>query len=163
MHVVDIFIFISIGQVLGWLVTIYAETDHRRLPGHLAAATVGAFIGGYLSLSLISELSKYSMIFSAFVSAGVLLYLVRYKGRLQAMYAEVKRRSAREVFHEEVSFGKQGTSIIITILLIAAIFLFLAWTKSLQIKSLRINGAGMDDKMTSVFQNQMKQTACLVV
>ena len=79
MHVVDMFIMISIGQVVGWLVTMYAENDDRRLGVHLIVTTIGAFIGGYLSLRFISEFSKYSMIFTAFFGAGLLLYLVRYR------------------------------------------------------------------------------------
>ncbi len=79
MHVVDMFIMISIGQVVGWLATMYAEKDHRRLGVHLIVTTIGAFIGGYLSLSFISESSKYSMIFCAFLVAGLSLYLVRYR------------------------------------------------------------------------------------
>jgi uncharacterized membrane protein YeaQ/YmgE (transglycosylase-associated protein family) len=79
MHVVDMFILLSIGQVVGWLATMYAENDHRRLAGHLIVTTTGAFIGGYLSLRFISEYSKYGMIFSAFIVAGLLLYLVRYR------------------------------------------------------------------------------------
>lgn len=79
MHVVDMFIMISIGQVVGWVATMYAETDHRRLGVHLIVTTIGAFTGGYLSLRLISEYSKFGMIFSAFFGAGLLLYLVRFR------------------------------------------------------------------------------------
>lgn len=81
MHVVDMFIMISIGQVVGWLATIYTESDERRLAGHLLATTAGAFIGGYLSLWLVSEFSKAGMIFGAFLGAGSLLYFVRYRNR----------------------------------------------------------------------------------
>ncbi len=79
MHVVDIFILIAIGQAVGWLATIYAETDHLRLGGHLIVTTIGAFVGGYLALNLYSEFSKYGMIFAAFCGAGLLLYLLRYR------------------------------------------------------------------------------------
>jgi uncharacterized membrane protein YeaQ/YmgE (transglycosylase-associated protein family) len=72
------FIMISIGQVVGWVATMYGETDHRRLGGHLIVATIGAFIGGYLSLWLISEYSKFSMIFSAFFVAFLLLITLRF-------------------------------------------------------------------------------------
>jgi undecaprenyl pyrophosphate phosphatase UppP len=58
---------------------MYAENDHRRLGVHLIVTTIDAFIGGYLSLRFISEFSKFSMIFSAFFVAGLLLYLVRYR------------------------------------------------------------------------------------
>ncbi len=79
MHIVDMFILLSIGQVVGWLATIYAESDHRRLGVHLIVTTAGAFLGGYLSLTFISEFSKYGMIFSAFFMAGLLLYLLRFR------------------------------------------------------------------------------------
>ncbi|MDP6787258.1 MAG: hypothetical protein QGI13_09055 [Rhodospirillales bacterium] len=79
MYAVDIFILIGVGQVVGWLATIYAETDHRRLAGHLIVTTLGAFIGGYVSRRFISEFSAFSMILSAFIVAGILLYLVRYE------------------------------------------------------------------------------------
>ncbi len=79
MHVVDMFILVAIGQVLGWMATIYTETDHRRLAGHLIVTTVGAFLGGYLSLTFISPVSKFNMIFAAFILAGALLYLIRYR------------------------------------------------------------------------------------
>ncbi len=58
---------------------MYAEDDHRRLGVHLIVTTIGAFMGGYLSLRLISEFSKFSMILSAFIVAGLLLYLIRYR------------------------------------------------------------------------------------
>ena len=79
MHVVDMFILISIGQVVAWLVTLYSAQAGRRLFGDAIVTTVGAFTGGYLSLRLISEFSKFSMIFSAFIVAGLLLYLARYR------------------------------------------------------------------------------------
>ncbi len=79
MHVVDMFILISIGQVVAWLVTLYSAGQGRRLFGDAIVTTVGAFTGGYLSLRLISEFSKFSMIFSGFIVAGLLLYLARYR------------------------------------------------------------------------------------
>lgn len=79
MHVVDMFIVVSIGQVVAWLVTIYGKNAGRRLFGDAIVTTIGAFIGGYLSLRLISEYSKFSMIFAAFFGAVLLLYLARYR------------------------------------------------------------------------------------
>ena len=79
MHVVDMFIMISIGQVVAWPVSIYGKGQGRRLFGDAIVTTIGAFIGGYLSLTLVSEYSKFSMIFVAFLGAGLLLYLVRYR------------------------------------------------------------------------------------
>lgn len=84
--------------------------------------TTGAFVGGYLSLSLISEFSKLTMIVTAFFAAGLLLYLVRYRGRLYVMYLEVSRIAAREITQNEVSVGTKSKAIIVTILLVAAIF-----------------------------------------
>jgi len=91
MHVVDMFIMISIGQAVGWLATIYTESDERRLAGHLLAATAGAFLGGYLSLWLVSEFSKAGLIFCAFLGAGTLLYFVRYRKR--GLFAPELRRN----------------------------------------------------------------------
>lgn len=79
MHVVDMFIMIAIGQVVGWVVTLYLESDHRRLGLHLIVTTIGAFLGGYVSLWFISEFSKFSLIFGGFFGAGLLLYLVRFR------------------------------------------------------------------------------------
>ncbi len=79
MHVVDMFILLSIGQVVAWLVTIYGDNGGRHLFGDAIATTIGAFIGGYLSLRLISEYSKFSMIFSAFFIAILLLTTLRFR------------------------------------------------------------------------------------
>lgn len=79
MHTVDIFIMISIGQVVAWLVAIYGRSQGRRLFGDAIVTTIGAFTGGYLSLWLISEYSKFSMIGVAFLTATLLLYLARYR------------------------------------------------------------------------------------
>ncbi len=79
MHVVDMFIMISIGQVVAWPVTMYVDNDPRRLGVHAIVTTIGAFIGGYLSRKLISEYSSFSMIICAFFVAGLLLYLVRFR------------------------------------------------------------------------------------
>ena len=145
MHVLDIFICISIGQVMGWFATIYAETDHRRLVGNMVVTTAGAFVGGYLSISLISEFSKYSMIFSAFFVAGLFLYLVRYRSRLHAMYSDAKRRKAEGIAREKISFAKHGRPIIVTIHLVAVIFGLLGFFKSLQIKPQQFSGTDIDE------------------
>lgn len=133
MHVLDIFLVVSIGQVIGWVVTIYAETNHLRLAGNLIVATTGSFVGGYLSTSLLSESSKFSMIFSAFFVAGILLYVVRYRNRFLKMYSEANPRSAHDNAMEEVSVGKQFRSIAITIILVSVIFMALGWFKAQQI------------------------------
>jgi uncharacterized membrane protein YeaQ/YmgE (transglycosylase-associated protein family) len=79
MHVVDMFILISIGQVVGFLAIMYVEKDLRRGFVHFIVTTAGAFIGGYLSLKLISEYSKFSMIFSAFFVSILLLSVLRFR------------------------------------------------------------------------------------
>ena len=79
MHPVDMFILISIGQVVGWLAALYVEKDLRRCFVHFIVTTIGAFIGGYLSLRLISEYSKFSMILSAFFVAILLLATLRFR------------------------------------------------------------------------------------
>jgi hypothetical protein len=135
MHVVDMFILMAIGQVMGWTATIYLETDHRRLPGNLIVTTAGAFIGGYLSISLISEFSKFSMIFSAFFVAGLLLYAARYRGGLFEKYSDAVPDSRDVITRGEISVAKQIKSIIVTLAIVIVIFLLLGWGKSLEIQS----------------------------
>ncbi len=79
MHVVDQFIVISIGQVVAWLVILYVDNSGRRLLGHAFVTTIGAFTGGFLSLWIWSEADKFALIISAFLGAGILLYVVRYR------------------------------------------------------------------------------------
>jgi len=79
MHLLDMFILVSIGQVVAWTVTMYENDNDLRLIGHIAATTVGALVGGYLSLHLYSQSNKFSMIFVGFIGAGLLLYLVRFR------------------------------------------------------------------------------------
>ena len=79
MHVVDQFIVISIGQVVAWLVILYLDNSGRRLLGHAFVTTIGAFTGGFLSLWIWSEADKSALIISAFLGAGILLYVVRYR------------------------------------------------------------------------------------
>lgn len=79
MHVVDMFILLSIGQVIAWLVLLYLDDNALRLFGHMFVTTLGAFLAGYLSLRFYSEADKFSMIFAALLGAGLLLYLVRFR------------------------------------------------------------------------------------
>jgi NitT/TauT family transport system substrate-binding protein len=79
MHVVDMFILLAIGQVIAWLVILYADDNVLRLFGHMFVTTLGAFLAGYLSLRFYSEANKFSMIFAAFLGAGFLLYLLRFR------------------------------------------------------------------------------------
>lgn len=77
MHVVDMFIFISIGQVVAWLVAMYMTGQTVRLIGNAFTTTFGAILGGYISLTFIDEWSRFNMIFAAFFGAVLALYLVR--------------------------------------------------------------------------------------
>lgn len=79
MHVVDQFLLLSIGQVVAWLAVLYVDDSARRLLGHAAVATVGAFMGGYLSLWSISPTNRLAMIIAALLCAALLLYVVRYR------------------------------------------------------------------------------------
>jgi len=134
MHVVDMFILISIGQVVGWVATVYAEKDHRRLGVHLIVTTIGAFIGGYLSLNFISETSKYSMIFGAFFVAALLLYLVRFRKWRYETQSDAKRSSRYGIAWPEMLVGKQITSIVVTVIFVIAVFSLLGWCKTLEIR-----------------------------
>ena len=135
MHAVDMFILISIGQVVGWLAAIYIDGDFRPLLGYIAITTAGAFTGGYLSLNFISEFSKFSMIFSAFFVAGLLLYTVRFRKWSYEWDADAKRHSKRVRDPSDISFGKQIKSVIVTLIIVIFIFLILGWAKSLQIQN----------------------------
>jgi uncharacterized membrane protein YeaQ/YmgE (transglycosylase-associated protein family) len=64
---------------VAWLVILYIDDSGRRLLGHAFVSTIGAFIGGFLSIRFWSEADKYALIISAFLGAGILLYLVRYR------------------------------------------------------------------------------------
>ncbi len=136
MHAVDMFILISIGQVVGWLAAIYIDGDFRPLLGHLAITTTGAFSGGYLSLNLISEFSKFNMIFSAFFVACLLLYIARFRKWSYEWNSDTKRHSKRVIDRSDISIGKQLKSIIVTLVIVTLIFLLLGWGKSLQIRKL---------------------------
>jgi hypothetical protein len=87
------------------------------------------------------------LIFSAFFAAGLFLYLVRYRNRLQAMYAAAKGRSVRDIVREEISFAKQGRSILVTILIVGAIFALLGFFNSLRIKPMQLNGTGLNERL----------------
>jgi uncharacterized membrane protein YeaQ/YmgE (transglycosylase-associated protein family) len=77
MDTYSMMIMISIGNVVGWLAAMYVANALSGLIGHVVVSTIGAFIGGYLSLELIGEGAKFSMIICAFVGAVLLLYVTR--------------------------------------------------------------------------------------
>ena len=72
-------IIISIGNVVGWLAGLYVRNALPGLIGHVVISTIGAFIGGYLSLRIFPEFDKLGMIVSALIGAALLLYVVRFK------------------------------------------------------------------------------------
>ncbi len=140
MHPVDFFILISIGQVVGWTATIYFESDHRRLAGHLVVTTAGAFAGGYLSLWLISEFSKFSMIFVAFFFSIALLTALRfYNSNKRKENSPAKKLKLTDVpVRPRMPTRKEGISILTAIIFVIAIFLFLGWCKSIEIQGQKI-------------------------
>jgi uncharacterized membrane protein YeaQ/YmgE (transglycosylase-associated protein family) len=72
-------IMISIGNVVGWLANMYVTNALSGLIGHVVISTIGAFIGGYFLLRFLAESDNLSMIVSAFIGAGLLLFLVRFR------------------------------------------------------------------------------------
>ena len=72
-------IIISIGNVVGWLTGMYVKNALPGLIGHVVISTIGAFIGGYLSLRICTESDKFSMIISACIGAVLLLFVVRFR------------------------------------------------------------------------------------
>ena len=72
-------IIISIGNVVGWLAGIYVKNALPGLIGHVVISTIGAFVGGYLSLRVFPGFGKYGMIISAFIGAALLLFVVRFR------------------------------------------------------------------------------------
>jgi uncharacterized membrane protein YeaQ/YmgE (transglycosylase-associated protein family) len=72
-------IIISIGNVVGWLAAMYVKNALPGLLGHVVISTIGAFIGGCLSLRILGESNKFAMIINAFIGAALLLYIVRFR------------------------------------------------------------------------------------
>ncbi len=72
-------IMFSIGNVVGWLTGMYVKNALPGLIGHVVISTIGAFIGGYLSLGIFTESDKISMIVSGFIGAVILLYVLRFR------------------------------------------------------------------------------------
>ena len=72
-------IMISIGNVVGWLAGMYVKNALPGLLGHIVVSTIGAFIGGYVSLWIFGESAKFSMLISAIIGAVLLLTVVRFR------------------------------------------------------------------------------------
>ncbi len=81
MHPLDPILLIAIANVVAWPVTLYLEDDHRRVVGHLATCLVGAFTVGLLAQWMFPETFKLSLMIGAFIGAGGLLFLVRFRKR----------------------------------------------------------------------------------
>ncbi len=79
MHAVNVVIILCIGNIVAWVVGIYVKGAMPGLMGHVAVSTIGAFIAGYLTLEFGPEFGAVGMIPPAFIGAGLLLYLVRFK------------------------------------------------------------------------------------
>ncbi len=79
MYPVDVVIILSIGNIVAWMVGIYVKNAMSGLMGHVVISNIGAFIAGYLTLKFTPELGVVGMIPAAFVGAGLLLYLVRFR------------------------------------------------------------------------------------
>ena len=79
MHPLDPILLFSIANVVAWLISLYLDDDPRRLVGHLATCTVGAFVVGLLAQWVFPETFKFSLIVGAFLGASALLYFVRFK------------------------------------------------------------------------------------
>ncbi len=81
MHPLDPILLIAIANVVAWPVTLYLETDHRRVVGHLAVCLVGAFAGGLLAQWFYPAPFKISLMIGAFSGAGILMYFIRFRNR----------------------------------------------------------------------------------
>ena len=79
MHWVNVAIILCIGNFISWMVAMYVKDAVSGLIGHVIFSTLGAFIGGYLSLLIFPQYGTAAMIPAAFVGSGLLLYLVRFR------------------------------------------------------------------------------------
>ena len=79
MDPLSMFIFLSIGNVVGWLAGMYWKNALPGLIGHVVVSTIGAFVAGFLMLRFIQYITGLGVIAGAFVGAALLLYFVRLK------------------------------------------------------------------------------------
>ena len=137
MDTFSVVIIFSIGNIVAWLAALYVKDAERGLIGHVVVATTGAFIAGFLTRWLFPTLYTFGMMIGAFLGAVFLLYFVRFRTwRLKDSarpYIEKQDPSMPKL--SEVSIREQIPSIIVTIVLMIAIFLLLGWFKSLQIRA----------------------------
>lgn len=132
----SVIIVLSIGNIVAWLAAMYVKDAARGLIGHVVVATTGAFIAGYLALWLFPDRHALGMMTGAFMGAVFMLYIVR----LRTWRSKVIDRPYPGKPHpptpigSDVSVREQIPSIIVTIVLMIAIFLLLGWLKSLEIR-----------------------------
>ena len=132
----SIIIILGIGNIVAWLAALYVKDAARGLIGHVVVATTGAFIGGYLALWLFPNLYAFGMMTGAFIGAVLSLYFLRLKARYPIRGTTIPSTpNWSEIFVRE-----QYTSIIVTIILVIAIFSLLGWCKALHIRD---GGVGM--------------------
>ena len=74
-------ILLSVGNFVAWMVAIYVKDAASGLVGHVVVSILGAFVGGYLSLSLAPDHGVLGMMIAAFIGSPLLLYVVRFKKR----------------------------------------------------------------------------------
>ncbi len=79
MHWVNVAIILCVGNFVAWMVAMYVADAVSGLLGHLLISTVGAFIGGYLTLEIVPKYGAAGMIPGALVGSVLLLYFVRFK------------------------------------------------------------------------------------
>lgn len=77
MHPFNMFILLSIGNVVGWLYGMYVKGALRDLIGHVFIATLGSFAAGYLSLRVTAEGNIPAMMTGAIAGAALLLFILR--------------------------------------------------------------------------------------
>ncbi|NQU57743.1 MAG: GlsB/YeaQ/YmgE family stress response membrane protein [Rhodospirillales bacterium] len=79
MHWVNVAIILCVGNFVAWMAAMYVSNAVSGLLGHLVVSTIGAFIGGYLTLEIIPKYGTAGMIPGALVGSILLLYFVRFK------------------------------------------------------------------------------------
>ncbi len=79
MHWINVAIILSVGNFVAWMVALYVKDAVRGLIGHVIFSTLGAFIGGYLSLLIYPRYGVVAMLPAALVGSLLVLYLVRFR------------------------------------------------------------------------------------
>jgi len=79
MHLFNIAIILGIGNFVAWMVALYVKDALYGLIGHVIISTLGAFVGGQLSLVVFPQYGPVGMIAAGFLGSGLYLYLIRFK------------------------------------------------------------------------------------